>query len=103
MALEELQAMFEKHKDEFLKFDRVNNPAHRRPDLCAFLMLDAAVDVKNARGGYSAMVSAAEHDEIYLVIDAEELAKVATDDLVRDLIRCGVLYDSTYDCLAMFT
>ena len=39
------------------------------------------------------MVTAAEHDEIYLGVDCEELAKVATEEDLLDLIRCGVRYD----------
>ncbi len=48
------------------------------------------------------MVSAAEHDEILLDVDLEELAKVATEEQIVELIRCGVRYDSSTDSLAMF-
>jgi hypothetical protein len=48
------------------------------------------------------MVSAAEHDEIWLDVDCEELAKVITEDQVLELTRCGVHYDSGYDALKLF-
>lgn len=109
MTTKEMKALFDEFSgdgtgdDEFLKFDRIKNPAHRRPDICAFLMLDAAVPAeKNGADEYDDMVSAAEHDEIYLAIEPEELAKVATKELIRDLVRCGVRYDERHDCLAMF-
>lgn len=105
MTTEELHEMFEKYSDgdEFLKFKRIKNPVHRRPDICAFIMLDAALPDKAKSNGYARdMVSGAEHDEIYLDISPEDLAAVATDELVRDLVRCGVRYSSEFDCLAMF-
>jgi hypothetical protein len=36
------------------------------------------------------MVSAAEHDEIYLDVDVKELLERATDEQLIDLHRCGV-------------
>jgi hypothetical protein len=48
------------------------------------------------------MVECAEHDEIYLNIMPDELAEVATDELVRDLIRCGVRFPDEGTGLAMF-
>lgn len=95
MTTEELEAMFERHsEEERLKFDRVENPRHPRPDLCAFMMLHDLVPAKRD------MVCSAEHDEIFLDVDPEDLARVATDDIVRDLVRCGVRYNG--GSLAMF-
>lgn len=87
---------FNRHEDEYLNFDRIDGPRHPRPDLCAFLMLDDLVP------GSVDMVSAAEHDEIFLDVDCDALAEVVNDDQVRDLTRCGIRYDSEFDCLAMF-
>ena len=94
----DIQAVFEKYEDEFLEFERIIEPRHRRPDLCAFLMLD---DVRPNAG--RDMVMAAEHGEIWLDV-AEEKLEILTHmpDLVRDLVRCGVRYDEENDCLAMF-
>jgi hypothetical protein len=37
----DLKELFEKHSDdEYLKFDRIENPRHPVPDICLFLMLD---------------------------------------------------------------
>ena len=81
--------------DEFLKFERIENKRSNRPDLHAFLLLDELCP------GDSDMVDGAAHDEIFLGVSLEELAKVITEEQVIELVRCGVRH-SEYDCLAMF-
>ena len=93
----DLAETFEKYADEYIKFDRVENPAHARPDICAFIVLDQLLP--NAGRD---MVCAAEHDEIWLDVDCEKLAEVATDADILLLTRCGVRYDDGIDSLAMF-
>lgn len=92
-----LDEVFEKYNDDYIKFERVENPLHRRPDICAFLLLDKLVP-----GKAHAMVCSAEHDEIWLDVDCEALAAVATEQDIQTLARCGVRYDSETDSLAMF-
>lgn len=87
---------YEKHEAEFLKFERVQNKTSGRADLHAFNLLDKLVP------GKSDMVSAAEHDEIWLAVSPDDLAKVATEEQIIDLIRCGVRYDNQTDSLALF-
>lgn len=94
--IENIQAVFDKFDDEFLKFERVENKRSKRPDLHAFLLLDELVP------GTSDMVCAAEHDEFFIEVSPEKLAEVATEDQIRDLVRCGVRYSSEVDSLAMF-
>jgi hypothetical protein len=91
-----LYETFEKFDDEYIKFERVENKLSSRPDLHAFILLDQLCPHD------SDMVSAAEHDEIYLDIDMDKLAEVVTEDQVCDLVRCGVRYDGELDCLCMF-
>lgn len=93
----DINAAFKKHNDEYIKFERVENKLHARPDICAFLLLDRLMPCAGKD-----MVCAAEHDEIFLAVDCEKLAEVATDDDILMLSRCGVRYDSKNDCLAMF-
>lgn len=102
MTADELRDLFGRLSTEYLEFARIEKPMHRRPDICAFLMLDAAFEKRNALGSFSDMVIAAGHDEIFLDIRPEELAQVATPDMVRDLVRCGVRYSGEHDCLTMF-
>jgi len=84
MDADDLPAFFEKHDDEFLKFDRVENKLSQRPDLHAFLLLDKLVP------GVRDMVSGTEHDEIHLSVEPSELVEVATEEQLIDLHRCGV-------------
>ena len=95
--LEGLEAIFSLYEDEYIQFDRIENPKHSRPDLYAFLMLAELFPSQ-----YD-MVAAAEHDVIYLDVDCDTLlVKVGEigNEFIRDLVRCGVMYDE--DSLRMF-
>lgn len=95
MTAEQIEEIYERHgDDEYIKFERVENKRSNRPDLHAFLLLDELVP------GSGDIVCAAEHDEIFLAISVEELAAVATEAQVIELIRCGVRF--SYDGLCMF-
>lgn len=83
-AEEKMGAFFEAHEDEFLKFDRVAHKLSRRPDLHAFMLLDSLVP------GDDYIVCSASHDEIFLGVEVGDLMKVATEEQLIDLHRCGV-------------
>lgn len=92
---EELRAFYgtDSVSSEFLRFERVENKLSKRPDLHAFLLLDKLVpDVRD-------MVMAAEHDQIWLGVDVEELLEVATEQQLVDLHRCGVRCDGESLCM----
>ena len=98
MDITQLQALFEKHDDEYLKFDRIEKKSTQRPDLHAFILIDKILgDYDNQLD----IISGAEHDEIFLEADMEELARLITEEQVIELIRCGVRY-TEFDCLGMF-
>lgn len=92
-----LAEAFEKFEDEYLKFERVANKLHPRPDICAWLMLDKLVTPKSRD-----MVCSAGHDEIWLDVDCDELAKVATEQDIETLVRCGIRYSNEHNALCMF-
>lgn len=94
----DLNAVFEEmsEADEFLEFDRIENPRHPRPDICAFLMLHELL------GGEGDIIGSASHDEIWLDVDVKKLAAKAAPEFIRDLSRCGVRYDPETDSLCMF-
>lgn len=92
----DLRAAFEKFDDEYLKFDRIEAPVSKRPDLHAFLLLDRLIP------DTSDIVEASCHDEFFLGIDTIELAGVITEDQVCELRRCGVMYDRSTDSLSMY-
>lgn len=91
MTTEEFEEIFVKYDKEFLKFDKIENKLSNRPDLHAFLLLDKLVP------GDSDIVSAAEHDQIWLVTDVNKLVEVITEEQIVELVRCGVMIDSD-DC-----
>lgn len=88
--------MFEKHEDEYLKFDRI--PVADRPypnkELCAMLYI-AKLMKDPTKFGYQPA-----HDILYLpcVVDLKTL----TEDDVIYLRRCGIHYEEEFDCLADF-
>lgn len=91
-----LHDRFEQFDHEFLKFELVQSPKSQRRDLVAFMLLDSLVPDSGA------LISASEHDEYFLDTDCEALNAIATDDQIRDLVRCGVRHSREYDCLCMF-
>lgn len=98
MTPKDIQNLFQKHDNEYIEFDRVETKFSRRPDLHAFLLLDKLVP------GTEDIVSTSEHDEFWLGVDIQDLAKSGiTEAQIVDLIRCGVSYDREFDCLRMTT
>lgn len=99
-----LEELFEKHNDEYLKFENVKNPLHPVPDICAFLMLDSiAPSYYRGSGGRCDIISGSDHDEFWLSTSLDKVAEKATEEQIIDLIRCGVSYDSEHDAFSMFT
>ncbi len=96
MDVTDLRALFEKHEDEFIAFDKVTPKLSQRRDLHAFILLDRLVP------GHRVMVNAAEHDQFWLEVSPEDLAKVVTEEQVIELRRCGVMYDTDIDSLSFF-
>ncbi len=68
-----IKESFEKFDDDYIDFAKVEDKLHPRPDMCAFLLLDKLYP------GVSDMVSAAEHDKIWLDVDCEKLSEAATE------------------------
>lgn len=91
----DLRATFEKFENE-REFEKVDQVLTKRSDLYAFILLDRLVP------GTRDIVDHAEHDEIWLSVDCEELAKVASEDDILSLVRCGVCYDDGEESLRMF-
>lgn len=94
MTEDQIRETFDKHGEEFLEFERVVFPKSKRPDLHAFLLLDTIVP------GDMDIVAAAEHDEIWLDIELEDLAVAGvTEEQIIELLRCGVRVDDNGLCM----
>lgn len=100
VAVIDLAEEFEKHEDDYGRFERITNPLHPRSDLCAFLLLEKLAPVQSEPD--SDIVSSAEHDQIWLATDLYLLAQNATSDDILTLVRCGVMYDDGDEALSMF-
>ncbi len=92
--IKELFNSYEEH--EFIHFGKIVNPPSKRPDICAFLLLDKLIP------GDEDIIEGAAHDVIFLNVNLEDLAKVATEEDIIYLSRCGVFASSEYDGLCMF-
>lgn len=92
-----LSKMFEACEDDYLRFDLVHNKRSQRPDLHAFILLDERIP------GTTDLISCGSHDEYFLSITPDQLIAVATPNLVRELVRCGVRYDEHEESLCLFT
>lgn len=100
MTLDEMDTLLNRNDgEEFLKFDRVENPRHPCPDVCAFLLLNERAPL----GPDTDMVSSAHHDKYYLATDPATFAANASEADVITLARCGILYESDVESFASFT
>ncbi len=97
MTVADLRELFEKHHEEYLRFERITIKRCNRPDLHAFLLLEELVP------GDTDIVSDARHDEIFLGVEVKDLARIVTEAQVVELLRCGVSWEPKYDCLYMLT
>lgn len=97
MTTEELIACFNdfESRHEYSDFDKIPNKPSDRRDLCAFILLDKLVP------GRLPMIDSASHDEIWLEVHLDELAKVATAKDIHAIVSCRVLLDGE-DSLHMF-
>lgn len=95
----EIHALWESVNDEFLRFENipVGDRPFSSPDLCAFALLDKRYPSDRNID----MVSAAEHDEIWLRIEDWQIATLSKEEILY-LTRCGVRHEDDFDGLAMF-
>jgi len=89
----DLEKTFEKYEDQYLETKNVTLD-YSRPDMCAFMLLDRLLGAKDTD-----MICGAAHDEIFLDVDCERLAEVATEEDILTLIHCGVRYEDGYLCM----
>jgi hypothetical protein len=95
--IEKIRAFFEKHEDtEYNYPERVKNKRSQRPDLNALILLDELCP------GSKDIIASAYHGQITLSMRPTDLAKVATEDQVIELIRCGLRIDDDADNLVMW-
>jgi hypothetical protein len=95
--IEDIRAFFEKHENtEYNYPECVKNKHSQRPDLNALMLLDELFP------GSKDIIAYASHHQITLSMRPKDLAKVATEDQVIELIRCGLRIDDDADNLVMW-
>lgn len=102
MTSEQIDKFMDEQEDEALKFDRVENKRHARPDIHAMLLMDEVYP------GTRDMVSAAEHDQIWFNIEGEsdpetyETHWKFSEAQLVELLRCGIYFDSDTESFYSF-
>lgn len=97
----DIEATFKKFDGEYIKFERIENPPSRSPDIVAFLLLDKLVPCKADTN----IIRAVERGQFYMLhlrSDIRKLADAASEADILMLVRCGVMYDEGAECLSMF-
>jgi hypothetical protein len=94
-----LSDMFEKFEHMDLRFEDIENPPSTYRDISAFLYLEKLL----GSGNGLPMVNTVAYDQFWLHVDCDALEKVATDEDILYLLRCGVYLDRMCNCLMMFT
>lgn len=79
-----LEEMFEIAEEANIKFEDIVRRFSTRRDLHAFILLDTLTL------GTEHLIMAAEHDQIWLSVDLENLSKIITQEQVNELEACGV-------------
>lgn len=85
--------------NEYLLFSEIKEKFSHRADVHAFILLDRLFPAQ--KGKQFDLISATEHDEIYLDISTEQIEKLS-DEKIIELSRCGVRYSNEFGCLCMF-
>lgn len=99
MTVEKLIELFDNYENtnKTMEFEEMEHPTKktfRRRDLCAFVKLNQIIS------GDSNIISYAEHDQIWLEVELEELAKKITEEDIYFLTACGVFISE--ESLSMF-
>lgn len=95
--LEEIVEKLDKLPYADKNFECIEKPLHPCPDICGFLYLE-----KLCPHPGQDIVRGAEHDEIFINVTRKEFEKVATEEDVLYLIRCGIRYNVTEDYFYSF-
>lgn len=80
-----------------------NMKFHKREDVSSFLLLDKICARIPENDESRSLISASEHDVVYLNVDVNEIAEIITEEEIHALVASGILFSSHEDCLFRFT
>ena len=93
-----VRELFLKHTEEFCRFERIENPPYKRPELYAMTILDRLCP------GEGDLIIRTDFDSFTFSISVDQSEGVATEEDIITLIRCGVtFYSCAHPALFMFT
>lgn len=84
--IDTIKEVFESFNNDYLHNTGITNKKSIRFDLCAFMILDELFPANTN------IICSAEHDIIYLKLDEDQICTL-TDEVIHDLVRCGVSID----------
>lgn len=91
MKLEKFEELLD--YENKIEFDDIKNKLSIRRDLHAFLLLNSLVPEDNF------IIGSAEHDKFWINTDIDKLLEVITEEQVKELGACGVMYDEGSLCM----
>lgn len=88
MTTSKMRDLFKQLAQDSMDFDSIEYKRCYLPDMHAFLIL---LDIypETMSDGYG-IISAAEHHQIYFTFDLDKLATVITEDIIKELVCCGI-------------
>jgi uncharacterized radical SAM superfamily Fe-S cluster-containing enzyme len=96
MTRDEIENFLNNHEEDFLDFDSVKDKKSNRADLHAFIILDSLFPSDND------IIANSEHEIIFIDVDVDEFCDKITEDVLLDLHRCGILYNTRDDAIFMY-
>lgn len=101
MTPERVAKLFQHHYQvNYGQFFRISPRRSNRPDLHALMLLDSLLP--GSTGSPAKMIVAANDETVWLTYTLEALAEVLTEELIIELLRCGVVAVEKEKCLAIY-
>lgn len=95
---EEFHSLFNSF-DDYCNFSKVAQKSASRPDVHAMIVLDRLL--LDLRSMSLPLIHCVKNSTVWFTITAEQFKEVATIEIIRELVRCGVSYDLHHNCLAL--
>jgi hypothetical protein len=95
-AMTDIEEMFKEHDSEFLDYGK---HSHLRDVKTQWFIMNMLNNVTPNRD----LIIASSRDYIWFATKPETFMECFNQREIVDMIRCGLMYDSEYECLAIFS
>jgi len=98
MYIGDIEDCFDANENEFKKFQNVENKSNRCRDIHVLLLLQKTFDI------YLSVLIYIDNGGVNLNVDMSDDKNLEkfTEELILELVQCGVRYDSKEDCLVYY-